>query len=87
MIELYVYTTRFEVTEFMFWKGLFHSWTKKTKKDAPHNYLGEVHEYLNTHFASRWIGKAALMAWPPRSPDLTPLDSLLCGFVNHNHPR
>jgi hypothetical protein len=29
----------------------------------------------------RWIGRAAPIAWPPRSPDLTPLDFVLWGFV------
>jgi hypothetical protein len=41
----------------------------------------EVREYLNTHFPGRWIGKAEPVAWPPRSPDLTPLDFFLWGFV------
>ena len=40
---------------------------------APPHYLGEVHEYLNTRFPGRWIGRAAPIAWPPRSPDLTPM--------------
>jgi hypothetical protein len=48
---------------------------------APPHYLEEVHEYLNTHFPDQWIGGAALIAWPPRSPDHTPLDLLLWGFV------
>ena len=63
----------------------FHSWTKMTKKDAftsPH-YLGEVREYLNTRFPGRWIGRAAPIAWPPRSPDLTPMDLFLWGFVKN----
>jgi hypothetical protein len=46
----------------------------------PH-YLEEVREYLNTRFPSRWIGRAAPIAWPPRSPDLTPLDFFLWGFI------
>ena len=41
---------------------------------APPHYLGEVREYLNTPFPGRWIGRAAPIAWPPRSPDLTPKD-------------
>src|SRR5215510_12452991 len=36
---------------------------------APPHYLGEVREYLNTRFPGRWIGRAAPIAWPPRSPD------------------
>jgi hypothetical protein len=39
---------------------------------TPH-YLGEAREYLNTRFPGRWIGRAAPI-WPPRSPDLTPID-------------
>ena len=45
------------------------------------HYLGEVREYLNTRFPGRWIGRAAPIAWPPHSPDLTPLDFFLWGFV------
>jgi hypothetical protein len=45
------------------------------------HYLEEVREYLNTCFQGRWIGRAAPIAWPPRSPDLTPLDIFLWGFV------
>jgi hypothetical protein len=41
---------------------------------AAHHYLGEVCEYLNIRFQGRWIGRAAPMAWPPRSLDLTHLD-------------
>ena len=48
---------------------------------APPHYLREVREYLNTRFPGRWIGRAAPLAWPPRSPDLTPLDFFLWGFV------
>jgi len=29
---------------------------------------------LNIHFPGRRIGRAGLVAWPPRSSDLTPLD-------------
>jgi hypothetical protein len=42
---------------------------------APH-YLEEVREYLNTRFPGLWIGRAAPIAWPPRSPDF-----FLWGFV------
>jgi hypothetical protein len=39
-----------------------------------------VHEYLNTSFPGQWIGQAAPIAWPPCSPDLTPLDFFLWGL-------
>jgi hypothetical protein len=48
---------------------------------APPHYLGEVREYFSTRFPGRWIGRAAPIAWPPRSPNLTPLDFFLWGFV------
>ncbi|GBN78395.1 hypothetical protein AVEN_259163-1 [Araneus ventricosus] len=32
----------------------------------------------------RWIGKGAAMAWPPRSPDITPLDFCLWGYVKQH---
>jgi hypothetical protein len=49
---------------------------------APPHYLGKMSKYLNTRFQGRWIGRAAPIAWPPRSPDLTSLD-----FLNRNSPR
>jgi hypothetical protein len=42
---------------------------------------------LNRVLPQRWIGRAAangdknLFPWPPRSPDLTPCDFYLWGFV------
>jgi hypothetical protein len=48
---------------------------------APPHYLEEVREYLNTRFPGPWIGRAALIPWPPRSSDLTPLVLFLWGFV------
>jgi hypothetical protein len=50
---------------------------------APPHYLEEVREYLNTRFPDRWIGRAAPIAWPPRSPHLTPLDSLKIECLYH----
>jgi hypothetical protein len=31
--------------------------------------------------AGRWIGRGGPIAWPFRSPDLTPLIFFLCGYV------
>jgi hypothetical protein len=47
---------------------------------APHHYLEEVREYLNTRLPRR-IGRAAPIAWPLGSTDLTPLDFFLWEFV------
>lgn len=41
-----------------------------------------VREWLNQHFENRWIGRnSPFMDWPPRSPDLTPLDFFLWGIL------
>lgn len=44
---------------------------------APPHYHRAVREYLNDQFGSRWIGRGGPVAWPPRSPDLTPMDFFL----------
>jgi len=33
------------------------------------------------HFENRWIGRDGPTPWPPRSPDITPFDFFLWGFV------
>jgi hypothetical protein len=48
---------------------------------APPYYHREVCEYLNTRLLGQWIGRAVPIEWPPRSPDLTPLDFFLWGFI------
>lgn len=48
---------------------------------APPHYLTDVRDYLNDRFPNQWIGRSAPIAWPPRSPDLTPLDFFLWGFI------
>lgn len=48
---------------------------------APAHYSRLVREYLDLVFPNRWIGRLGTIAWPPRSPDLTPLDYFLWGFL------
>jgi hypothetical protein len=43
-----------------------------------HNAL-IVHEYLEQAFNHRWMGTRGPVEWPPRSPDLTPLDFFFMG--------
>ncbi|GBM78995.1 hypothetical protein AVEN_42420-1 [Araneus ventricosus] len=47
--------------------------------DAPPHYGNIVREFQDTTFPQGWIGRGADMAWPPRSPDITPLDFYLWG--------
>src|SRR5215469_8152841 len=44
---------------------------------APPHYTRHVRDYLNESFPNRWLGRGGPVAWPPRSPDLTPLDYYL----------
>lgn len=40
-----------------------------------------LREYLNSEYGNRWIGRGGPVAWPARSPDLTPLDFFFWGRV------
>ena len=48
---------------------------------APPHYANIVREFLDTTFPQRWIGRGGFKAWPPRSPDITPLDFFFWGYV------
>ncbi|GFX86738.1 DUF4817 domain-containing protein [Trichonephila clavipes] len=53
---------------------------------APPHWNKNVHEFLNVRLPHHWIGRAGpryltCLHWPPRSPDLTPCDFFLWGFV------
>jgi hypothetical protein len=38
--------------------------------------------FLNRQYPNRWIGiHSPLQEWPPRSPDLTPMDFFLWGYI------
>ncbi|KAL0892876.1 hypothetical protein ABMA27_014561 [Loxostege sticticalis] len=41
---------------------------------APAHFSLRVRAYLDEAFQGRWIGRGSVIRWPPRSPDLTPLD-------------
>ncbi|GBL83628.1 hypothetical protein AVEN_196449-1 [Araneus ventricosus] len=51
---------------------------------APPHYGNFVREFLDTTFPQRWIGRGAVMAWLPRSSDITPLDFYLCRYVKQH---
>jgi hypothetical protein len=51
------------------------------QEDAPSRWGLQARPYLNRTFAGRWIGRGGPMPWPPRSPDITPLDSFLWSYV------
>ncbi|KFM70764.1 hypothetical protein X975_05074, partial [Stegodyphus mimosarum] len=48
---------------------------------APPHWGTIVRSSLKDHFTGRLIGRGGPIPWPPRSPDITPLDFFLWGFV------
>lgn len=48
---------------------------------APPHYAAVVREHLNVLLPDRWIGRGGPVEWPPRSPDLNPLDFFLWGYL------
>ncbi|KAA6386810.1 MAG: putative transposable element tc3 transposase [Streblomastix strix] len=48
---------------------------------APAHYEHNVRDLLDEEFPRRWIGRSGPIEWPPRSPDLTPLDYWLWGIL------
>lgn len=48
---------------------------------APPHWALSVRAYLREQFGENWIGRDGPIAWPPRSPDLTPCDFFLWGHL------
>lgn len=48
---------------------------------APCHNTGIVRTWLQNNFPNRWIGRNGPVSWPARSPDLTPCDFFLWGYM------
>ncbi|CAF1445158.1 unnamed protein product [Adineta ricciae] len=48
---------------------------------APPHFLKEVCAWLNEKLDDRWLSRGGSISWAPRSPDLTPLDFYLWGYI------
>jgi hypothetical protein len=48
---------------------------------APAHFSLSARRHLNGHYPGRWRGRGEPIAWPPRSPDLNPLDFYLWGHL------
>ncbi|KAJ4430533.1 hypothetical protein ANN_19121 [Periplaneta americana] len=48
---------------------------------APAHFSRTARRYLDRRLPDRWIGRGGPIAWPPRSPDLNPLDFYLWGHL------
>ena len=50
---------------------------------TPPNFSCFVTDVLNERFPDAWIGRGGPIPWPPRSPDLSPLDFFLRGYIKN----
>jgi hypothetical protein len=48
---------------------------------APPHFGAIVRTALDERFLGRWIGRRGPINWPPRSPDLTPMDFSFGGYI------
>lgn len=48
---------------------------------APPHFSIDVRTHLNNTYQERWIGRGGPTSWPPRSPDLNPLDYFFWGWL------
>ena len=48
---------------------------------APAHYANDVRNLLNEKLPGAWIGRCGAIEWPPRSPDLSPLDFFFWGVM------
>lgn len=48
---------------------------------ASAHFARPVRDWLDNEFPGQWIGRGGPVAWPARSPDLTPMDFYLWGFI------
>lgn len=59
----------------------FHRNVTFQQDGAPPHYYADVRHYLNATYPGQWIGRRGSTEWPARSPDLTPLDFFLWGYL------
>ncbi|KAJ8979099.1 hypothetical protein NQ317_014111 [Molorchus minor] len=67
-----------EIKVDIYWKlQYFHVYFILRK--IPHSRA--VNDYLNQIFPNKWIGTHGPIRWPPRSPNSTPMDYFLWGYL------
>jgi len=59
----------------------FQPWIIFQKDGVPPHWGSHVRRVLDAKFPNRWTGRDGPTPWPPRSPDITPLDFFLWGYV------
>jgi hypothetical protein len=61
---------------------------RKTQNVSSHARLTRMRHHicatmLGITWTERWVGRGGPIAWPPRSPDLTPLGFFLWGYLKN----
>ena len=51
---------------------------------APPHWATVVRDYMDGTFDGNWCGRSGPVMWPPNSPDLTPPDFFLWGFMKND---
>jgi len=59
----------------------FQPWIIFQQDGAPPHWGSDVLRFLDATFPNRRIGRDGPTPWPPRPPDITPLDFFLWGYV------
>jgi len=59
----------------------FQPWIIFQQDGAPPHWGSDVRRFLEATFPNRWIGRDGPTPWPPRSPDITPLNSFYGGML------
>lgn len=77
MLKMYVFR---EVGEIEREKGIIDIFQRDR---ALCHYSLMVQETLNNRLPDCWLGKNGPVSWPPRSPDWTPLDFFLWGYIKN----
>ena len=48
---------------------------------CPAHFSRIIRAWLDQNYRNKWIGQGGHLQWPPRSPDLTPLNFFLWGVI------
>ena len=57
------------------------TWIIFQQDGAPPHWGSHVRRFLVATFSNSWTGRDSTTPWPPRSPDIIPLDFFLWGYV------
>ena len=76
-------TSYLSMLEEYVWPQVKHKGMYFQQDGAPAHYSLKVREWLDKKFPNRWIGRRGPIEWPARSPDLTPPDFFLWGYLKN----